>query len=85
MTRRDGIDFLRWAVGVLGDCRENFNQRFNVEELVTIARCFEACEWDIYPDQWEPRQVKEALFWGRVPEWDSDEKPYYHEEQRSIL
>lgn len=33
-----------------------------------------ASEWDIYPDQWAPWQVTDALA-GIVPEWNSDETP----------
>lgn len=74
--KTDSIDVLRDAVTAFGWCNETFNQRFRVEDLLIIRRCWLAAEWDFFPDQWTQRQVKEALK-GIVPRWTTDEKPDY--------
>ncbi len=58
-------------------CNESFNQRWTLEQLVQIHRVFRRCGWDIYPDAWTPRQVREALA-GVAPQWDEvTERPVY--------
>ncbi len=71
-----GIEELRTIVGAMDQCRESFMDPFTAEEIVKIWRAWRACEFDIYPDQWSKRQVKEALR-GIVPRFDSNEKPVY--------
>jgi hypothetical protein len=76
-----GIDELRGAVKVLGACNESFNQRFSAEELLRIYRALLACDWDILPDQWSDRQVRQARLYGVVPQFQLDAKgrnvPHY--------
>jgi hypothetical protein len=76
-----GIDELRMCVDALNGCREDFlaavRDPFSAEDLLKIWRAWRASEWDFYPDQWTPRQVREALR-GIAPRWDKDtEKPVY--------
>lgn len=71
------MDFLRLLVRNADDISEAFNDRFSVEEHIKIHRAWRACGWDIYPDQWTPRQVAEALAEGRPPTWDENERPTY--------
>lgn len=73
----DGIDQLRTAVRLFANCNESFNQQFTAEELLTLWRAYRDCGWDIAPDAWTPRQVREALA-GKVPKWQPrDERPTY--------
>lgn len=74
--KRSGATLLRLIVRNLGDCRESFLDRFTAIELVKIGLCHLACGWDKPPDQWEEKQVEQALR-GKVPRWDSDYKPIY--------
>ena len=76
MAARSGADLLRLIVKNLDDCRESFLDRFTAIQLVKIGLVHLACGWDILPDQWEERQIREALR-GKVPRWDSDYKPIY--------
>lgn len=73
---RFGIDELRGAVALFGNCNETFNQRFTADQLVALWRAYKASEWDFTPDRWQPRQVEEALA-GKVPEWDAGEDALY--------
>lgn len=65
-----GIDELRNAVAALNNVNETFlnggPKPFTPEQLLTIYRAWKACEWDIWPDQWEERQYMRALR-GIVP------------------
>ena len=79
-TARPHIDHLRLMVRNLDHCNETFNQQFSYQELWLIHRAWMLSGWDIYPDQWSERQVREALN-GRPPEWDDDERPKYEREQ----
>jgi len=67
---------LRLLVRNFGDCNESFLDGFTVPELVRLHRAMIASGWDILPDRWTARQVKEALR-GIVPTWGDDEKPTY--------
>ena len=71
-----GAELLRLIVSNLNTTRESFNDQFSLEELVQIHRMFYLSDWDIYPDDWTKRQVKEALR-GVPPQWTKDEKPKY--------
>lgn len=64
-----GIDELRRAVTLLGNCTETFNQQFSAEQLIAIYRGYSACGWDITPDRWTAEQVDAALR-GIIPEFD---------------
>jgi hypothetical protein len=73
----EGIEELRRMLRVFNDCVEDFNMRYSFDELVKLYRAFRACGWEITPDEWTDRQVKEALR-GKVPTWRlSNEEPFY--------
>lgn len=74
MAEREGIELLRYAVNLLGDCNESFNARFNTTELIRIADACQRCEWDMYPDQWSERQIRECVRRGIVPQFREDER-----------
>ena len=74
--KRSGADELRLIVSNLNATREGFSDSYTAEQLIQIGRMLLASEWDIYPDQWTARQVKEALK-GRPPTWDDQERPTY--------
>lgn len=75
MEERTGIEELRLMVNNFDSCREDFLDRFTLEQLVQIHRMWLASEWDIYPDTWTDRQVKQALA-GKPPRWSArSEKP----------
>lgn len=69
-----GIDFLRNMVQAISYCNEDFLCRYTVEQLLAIWEACLASEFDMYPDQWTPAQVRAALR-GWVPAWDEDGKP----------
>lgn len=76
-----GISDLRRAVNLFNNCREDFNQQFDdPADLLKLWHAFSICGWDITPDQWEPRQIYEALK-GIAPRWDDREQPLYSDEQ----
>lgn len=58
--KRD-MNFLRTAVELLDTVNEGFNDRYNVTELLAIVESWMTSEWDIPPDEWTTRQVKEAI------------------------
>lgn len=63
-----GIDELRRAVRLFGNCNETFNTEHTAENLLKIYRAYHACGWDITPDDWTPEQVMGATI-GMVPEF----------------
>lgn len=63
-----GIEKLRRLVGIFDSCSEDFLDRFTREQLLKIYDAHMQCAWDLYPDQWSDRQVKEALR-GVVPDF----------------
>lgn len=74
-----GIEEMRKAVRLFNCLNETFNQKYSSEELLKIARACWASEYDILPDEWTSRQVKQALE-GKVPAWednDGDLVPLY--------
>ena len=72
-----GMDLLRQAVEALDGCREDFLDDFTPPQLLQIHAMWKASKWDIAPDEWTKRQIKEALA-GKPPEWDREtEKPVY--------
>ena len=73
MKNRKGIELLRYAVHLFSSTNEDFNQRFNEDELLKIADAVQKCEWDIYPDQWSEKQVQDYLISEIIPNWDYDE------------
>jgi len=64
------------AMQLFDRCREGFNQRFTILQLLMLAKACKASEWDFWPDQWDERQIEEAIRYGRVPTWGEirDEK-----------
>lgn len=81
MTRKEfdemsAIEHFRLMVQNFNGCTESFNERFSAVQLLAIHRAWMLSEWDIYPDSWTARQVREALK-GLPPQWDNDEKPVY--------
>lgn len=73
---RSQIEHLRAMVANFNSCAESFNQKFSVTQLYKIYRAWMLCAWDIAPDNWTPRQVREATQ-GKVPQFDTNEKPVY--------
>ena len=78
-----GMEQLRQAVAGLNNCNETFLEVFSAEELLMLHRAWCASAWMFYPDEWASRQVFDALR-GIVPDWDGDERPIYHENQKRI-
>jgi hypothetical protein len=72
----NGADEMRLIVRNMNRARESFNSEYTSEELLQLYRMQWASGWDISPDQWTPRQVREALA-GRAPQWDENEQPRY--------
>lgn len=72
-----GIEELRKAVNAFSGNGETFNAAYTAEELILIWRAWRASDWDIYPDQWEDRQIEEALE-GTPPQWDQDPRGGLH-------
>ena len=56
-----GIEQLREAVNMFGNCAEAFNQRFPVEDLIRLYRAYKRSDWDIIPDQWTDIEISNAL------------------------
>ena len=71
-----GAELLRKVVMNMDTTTESFNDRFTAMQLVQLGRMLLASDWDIYPDQWTARQVKQALR-GWPPHFDENEKPVY--------
>lgn len=76
---KSGIDHLRLLVKNLDYCNESFNEQFSAAELLKIHRAWMLSGWDIYPDTWTARQIKEALA-GKSPNWDERERPKYEDQ-----
>jgi hypothetical protein len=56
-----GAEELRAMVNVFNACRESFNDRYSVEELVLLYRALKRSEWDVLPDDWTSKEVADAL------------------------
>jgi len=63
-----GIDELRRAVNIFSHCNETFNQSYSAAELLCLADAQMRSGWDFCPDEWNERQVQEALQ-GTAPQW----------------
>ena len=60
---------MRAALALFDQCNETFNDGIESEaHAIAIYRACCAADWDYYPDQWTPRQVREAIR-GRAPTW----------------
>lgn len=78
-TKYEGIELVRYAKRLFSDCNETFNQKYTADQLLKIADACSQSRWDIYPDEWEERQIQEALC-GIIPDWEEDgETPKYKE------
>lgn len=67
---------MRAMVRLFNNCREGFNEQFGMRQLEKLYDAYKACGWDIAPDRWTARQVREALR-GVLPQWDDEERPMY--------
>ena len=76
LNEMTGAELLRLIVSNINATRESFNDKYSIDELIQIHRMFLLSDWDIYPDEWTKRQVKEALE-GIPPQWTKNEKPKY--------
>ena len=85
MAKMNGPDRLRRVVSNMDHVRESFNERFTPLQLVAIYEALAASEiyealaaseWDIYPDAWSPRQIREALQ-GVPPDFDEEGRAVY--------
>lgn len=63
-----GIDELRRAVRLFSNCNETFNQQYSAAELLLLADACVRSGWDFTPDEWDERQISEALL-GTAPDW----------------
>lgn len=65
----DSHDELHRALTLAGNTPGR--ERWTAEEWLRLARAFQASGWDITPDQWSPRQLREALHKRRplAPAW----------------
>lgn len=88
MGDRKGIDLLRYAVRLLDDCNETFNQRWSASQLIRIAEAMQKCEWDFFPHQWTERQKQECVQFGITPQWEvvnGQVVPKYHNESEKVF
>jgi hypothetical protein len=74
------IDMLRHIVESFNSCKESFMDDKTIPQLMNIYNCWMRSGWDFYPDQWSPKQVKEAMD-GIVPDWDRKEQPVFHKDR----
>ena len=70
LEKLEGVEVLRRAVRVLDSCRESFNMRYSAEDLLKIVRACWLSDWDVYPDDWTPQQIKAALENGTSPKFE---------------
>lgn len=87
MGTRTGIELVRYAVHLLDQCNESFNQRWSESQLLSIAKACQESKWDIYPDRWTERQVQECVQFGMTPQWedkDGNPVPKYHNTSEDV-
>lgn len=82
LNKLTGADLLRRVVGNMNATREGFNHEFTAEQLIQIGKMLLLSEWDILPDRWTKRQVKEALA-GTPPRWTDSGKPVYQKKGKA--
>lgn len=71
-----GAEEMRLCISNANITSESFNDRYTAAQLLQINRMLILSEWEIYPDKWSTRQVREALK-GMPPRFDNDERPVY--------
>jgi len=71
-----GAEEIRLLRSNMDATAESFNDRFTAAQLLQINRMLVLCEWDVMPDQWSARQVREALK-GKPPRFDEQMRPVY--------
>jgi len=71
---------LREMVDAFNSCNESFMDDKTIPQLLTIYNCWMRCGWTFRPDEWAPKQVKEAME-GIAPDWTAREKPVYHKDR----
>ena len=71
-----GADQLRLIASNIDCTNETFNGRYSADQLLKIFRALVLSEWDIMPDCWTQRQIREALK-GKPPKFDDRERPLY--------
>ncbi len=69
-----GIEELRAAVNYLSFNEESCNEKFTAQELLNIASAGRLSKYDVFPDQWEKRQLTEAAKDATVPDWIETEE-----------
>jgi hypothetical protein len=80
VSGKTGAEVLRGAVRAFGHCRESFLDHYSAVELLALYDAWQRSEWGILPDEWEGRQVEEAIE-GRAPCWEE----YEDETQGRVL
>jgi hypothetical protein len=58
---KTGIEELRIAVRLFNNCRESFNERYTLEQLILLYRAYARSDWDITPDEWTDDELAAAL------------------------
>lgn len=61
---------------VFSYCSDSFNEQYSAAQLLALWRVYNENECAVFPDQWAPRQVAEALE-GRAPKWDDELRAVY--------
>jgi len=75
------IDMLRQLVNAFNQCQEFAIDSLTIPELINIYHCWMRCGWDIYPDEWTDKQIKEAKQ-GICPDWTESLTPVYAKDRR---
>jgi hypothetical protein len=76
VTGMTGAEILRLAVSNIDRCRESFLDEFTAGQLLKLCRALWLSDWDIYPDQWTKRQIRDALA-GISPSFNGSERATY--------
>jgi len=78
LKKMSSAERMRLVVRNMDRCREDFLDRFTERQIMRIFLLHLLSAFDFYPDQWEERQIQEALGPGLVPCWsEKTEKPVY--------
>lgn len=68
----EGTEELRRTLTLASNTRGA--ERWTTLEWLALGRAYRASGWDVTPDEWTARQVREALSKRRplTPQWDGD-------------